>query len=68
METHKVLCSDEEFLNEDVHDEQKKGWTPVGISIAMKDDRLVGCILYKKTVTRGEEWYPEPKIWKKHSP
>lgn len=70
MEKYKVLCSDEDFLNEDIDDEQRKGWVPVGISGVMKGDRLVGCILFKKTVTR-EEWIPEPTdVWKRkqHSP
>ena len=67
MEKYKVICSDENFLNEDIADEQKKGWTPVGISSVMKEERLVGCILFKKTVIREEEeWLPEPlDVWKR---
>ena len=72
MEIYKVICSDENFINEDIADEQKKRWIPVSISSVVKGDRLVGCVLFKKTVIGEEEtWAPEPEdIWKRkqHSP
>lgn len=71
MAIYEVFCSPADFLNEDIAEEQKKGWTPIDLScvrIGTGTRDISCCVLLTKkiTVVGEEEWLPEPTIWKKH--